>query len=194
MERIAKNLRRERTTATGLMPVVLLAAAWSSTKAPGLPGLVAGSFLIAAGEALRLWAAANLDEKRSRLTRTGPYGLLRHPLYLGSGLVGLGFCAASGLWWSWLVLSLVFAVFYIPSIILENRYLARKHGASFENYRKEVPALIPRFVRRPGERHDGFCWRSVAANKEHHYAAMILILLAGFWARSFLGGAQGVAG
>ena len=194
MQRLLKRLQRERTTATGLMPVVLLAAAWSSTKAPSLSGLVAGSLLIAAGEVVRLWAAGNLDEKRSRLTQTGPYGLLRHPLYLGSSLVGLGFCAASGLWWSWPVLSVVFAVFYIPSIILENRYLARKHGASFEAYRKEVPALIPRFVRRPGERQGGLCWRSVVANKEHLYAAMIVILLAAFWARSFLGGVQGVAG
>jgi len=31
------------------------------------------------------------------LTTTGPYGYVRHPLYVGNHLITLGFCLASGL-------------------------------------------------------------------------------------------------
>jgi protein-S-isoprenylcysteine O-methyltransferase Ste14 len=192
---LVKSLQRERTTATGLVPVVLLAAVWSlETRAPSLPGLAVGSFLAVIGEAARLWAGGNLDEKAKRLVQTGPYSLVRHPLYLGSALVGLGFCTASGLWWSYLLIGLVFAVFYIPSIILEERHLAGKHGAAFDAYRQAVPALTPRFRGRRGDRRGSFCWRNVVRNKEHHYAAMTAVLMGLFWARFFWGGAPGAAG
>ena len=41
------------------------------------------------GELLRLWAAGHL-EKSHEVTASGPYRYMRHPLYLGSSLIGIG--------------------------------------------------------------------------------------------------------
>src|SRR5262245_33076666 len=47
-----------------------------------------------AGELLRLWAAGHL-EKSKEVTQSGPYRYTRHPLYLGSTLIGIGMAVAA---------------------------------------------------------------------------------------------------
>lgn len=49
-----------------------------------------GMALLVGGLLLRSWAAGVI-EKQSVLAVTGPYALVRHPLYLGSFLIALGF-------------------------------------------------------------------------------------------------------
>ena len=41
------------------------------------------------GEALRVWAAGHVEKSRE-VTRSGPYRFTRHPLYLGSWVIGVG--------------------------------------------------------------------------------------------------------
>ena len=53
-----------------------------------------GASVAAVGEALRVWAAGHLDKGRE-VTHTGPYRFIRHPLYLGSTLIGVGMAIAS---------------------------------------------------------------------------------------------------
>jgi len=43
----------------------------------------------ACGELLRLWAAGHLEKSRE-VTTSGPYRFTRHPLYMGSTLIGIG--------------------------------------------------------------------------------------------------------
>ena len=54
----------------------------------------AGLALALPGEALRLWAAGHIEKGRE-ITRSGPYRFVRHPLYLGSTLLGVGFALAA---------------------------------------------------------------------------------------------------
>ena len=49
-----------------------------------------------AGECLRLWAAGHL-EKSKEVTRSGPYRHTRHPLYLGSSIIGIGIALGDAL-------------------------------------------------------------------------------------------------
>ena len=44
--------------------------------------LLIGGAIAVAGELLRIWAAGHLEKGRE-VTRSGPYRLTRHPLYLG---------------------------------------------------------------------------------------------------------------
>ena len=46
------------------------------------------------GELLRIWAAGHIEKGRE-VTSSGPYRFVRHPLYLGSILLGVGFAVAS---------------------------------------------------------------------------------------------------
>ncbi|HUT86260.1 MAG TPA: methyltransferase, partial [Elusimicrobiales bacterium] len=51
---------------------------------------IAGLVIISLGEAIRLWASGYL-KKDKELAVTGPYRIVRHPLYVGSFLIALGF-------------------------------------------------------------------------------------------------------
>lgn len=105
-------------------------------------------FLIGAGFALlgilvRLWASGHV-KKDKVLTTTGPYGYVRHPLYVGNHLITLGFCVASGLWWSFAAWAVIALFFYPGTIAHEDEVLRRLFGQSWERWRAVTHALIPR--------------------------------------------------
>lgn len=56
--------------------------------------IVIGAMVALPGEAIRLWAAGHIDKGRE-ITRSGPYRFVRHPLYLGSAIMGIGFAVAA---------------------------------------------------------------------------------------------------
>ncbi len=60
---------------------------WLAT--PTLRSLVIGGAIAILGESIRVWAAGHL-EKSKEVTSSGPYRYTRHPLYLGSSLIGIG--------------------------------------------------------------------------------------------------------
>jgi protein-S-isoprenylcysteine O-methyltransferase Ste14 len=80
------------------------------------------------------------------LVRTGPYGIVRHPIY--ASLLAILLCTLFLLTpWQWIPISL--AVFICGTEIRvhsEERLLASRFGEQFEAYRRGVPAYIP-FVR-----------------------------------------------
>ena len=78
---------------TGVLYVLGAAALFAAR--PELSLFVPGLMLVAAGQSLRLWATGYLL-KTDELTTAGPYAHLRHPLYLGSLLMGCGFALAAG--------------------------------------------------------------------------------------------------
>ncbi len=71
---------------------VAAAAFWLAR--PSGWSLVLGAALGLAGACLRGWAAGHL-EKGTEVTTSGPYRWMRHPLYAGSTLLGLGFAVAA---------------------------------------------------------------------------------------------------
>ena len=74
-----------------------------------------GALIVAAGEAVRFWACGHLV-RNERLTRTGPYRLVRHPLYLGSLLIGPGSALLTQVWWAWLAAcARLYGACYLPA-------------------------------------------------------------------------------
>ena len=184
-ETASSLLQRYRRFATGLLPVALVAYVWLSPRPPvTAAGCGVGTGLLLAGEGLRVWAAGHMGRKREELAVSGPYGHTRHPLYLGSLMAGLGFCAASGAWWSLLLIGALFPLFYFPAMIREERALAAHHGERYQEYRLRVPALWWRMAAfsQGGE----FSFRQAMRHKEHHYAVQLLAIMALFWLRLFV--------
>ena len=72
--------------------LVAVAALWLAR--PTWASLGWGASVAAVGEYLRIWAAGHL-RKGQEVTRSGPYRRLRHPLYVGSFVIGVGFAAAA---------------------------------------------------------------------------------------------------
>lgn len=102
-----------------------------------------GLGLAALGIAVRLWASGHV-KKNKVLATSGPYAYVRHPLYVGNHLITLGFCLASGLWWSFFIWAAL-ALFYYPQTIAhEDKELARMFPGEWEAWANETAALVPR--------------------------------------------------
>ena len=137
-----KNLRM-RFLPFYLVGLVLLI--WvRPTPAEFVVGLVA----VVVGAAVRTWGAGHLV-KTLRLTVTGPYSRVRHPLYVGTLLCGSGISLMLGGWWSLVVLTVFlpwfFFVYFPRKEQAESGRLEALYGEEFTLYRAQVPALLPRF-------------------------------------------------
>lgn len=96
--------------------------------------LAVGGFVALAGEAVRIWAAGHLEKGRE-VTTSGPYAFTRHPLYVGSSIIGIGLAFASA---SAIVAVLVvayLAVTLTAAIRTEEAHLTEKFGDAYPEYR-----------------------------------------------------------
>ena len=136
-----KNLRPR------FLPFYLVAGGLLLFVRPEAAAYLAGLAAVLAGVLLRTWGAGHLV-KSERLTVTGPYAWVRHPLYAGTLLVGVGIALMPGGWLSLAMLAVFLAWFllaYFPrKEHSEAARLEALHGRVFADYRAEVPALIPR--------------------------------------------------
>lgn len=71
----------------------------------------------------------------------GPYRLVRHPLYVGWITV---FWAAPTMTIAHLFFAVMTTAYILVAIRFEERDLVKEHGASYAEYRRNVPMLIPR--------------------------------------------------
>jgi protein-S-isoprenylcysteine O-methyltransferase Ste14 len=155
----AEALARRRVTLGFIFGVL---AFWLAQ--PTWVTLAAGGAIAAVGEAIRVWASGHLEKGRE-VTRSGPYRLTRHPLYLGSSIIGLGVAVASG---SLLVAALVvvyLATAIAAAILAEEAHLRDKFGGEYDAYaRREAPPM-PR----------KFSWARARVNREPHTIAGVLL-------------------
>jgi protein-S-isoprenylcysteine O-methyltransferase Ste14 len=139
---------RRRVTITAALALCAVIYQVVARKAPldainfANPWLVVAYAAILSGLLVRSWAAGNLV-KCVTLTQSGPYALVRHPLYSGSFLLVLGFAILSG---SWLSVALVvgpLVYIYSKTVSYEERLLTRQFGGSWHTYATKTPRLIP---------------------------------------------------
>ncbi len=103
--------------------------------------------LVALGMALRTWAQQHLHHRLGiplRLTRTGPYSLIRNPLYVGNTLICVGATFASELLWMVPVTLAWCLVLYSVVVRYEESVLRANYGGGYQSYAASVPRWIPR--------------------------------------------------
>ncbi len=84
------------------------------------------------------------------LNTTGIYSTVRHPLYLGNALMGLGVALSVRVWWLALIYVLLFWLYYERIMYAEEAYLESKFGDEFREWAARTPAFIPNLAgRRP---------------------------------------------
>jgi protein-S-isoprenylcysteine O-methyltransferase Ste14 len=127
--------------------------------------LAVGWILVVLGEGARVLSAGSLVKAKA-LTEWGIYGHARHPLYVGSALIGLGFGVMAGSWPFISVFCAGFPLLYGWTIAREERALARRYGALFEAYAGRVPRFLPRRFS-PRALLGPFTWRRAVVNREH---------------------------
>ena len=164
-------IARARVTAGFL---VAAAAFWLAR--PTWSSLAAGAPVAAAGALLRVWAAGHL-RKGEEVTCSGPYRRVRHPLYWGSLLIGLGFALAAAEPLAAGLVIAYLAVTLLAAARLEEATLRDAFGAEYDAY---VRGAARRSARR-------FSARRMAANGELRtlagFAAALALLGLKAWLR-----------
>jgi protein-S-isoprenylcysteine O-methyltransferase Ste14 len=109
-----------------------------------------GLFLFAVGLAFAAWARAHIgrnwgtpmtQKEDPELVTSGPYRLVRHPIYSGILLAGTG--TAVGLTWLWMVAVGLATFYFVYSATVEERYLARRFPDAYPAYKRSTKMLVP---------------------------------------------------
>jgi protein-S-isoprenylcysteine O-methyltransferase Ste14 len=171
--RDVKPTRRQESWANRSLTIALIvpAALLMTVRARWLPWLGArflpdtlivyllGLLLVMAGLAFAVWARVYLGRNWSgtvtvkenhELIRSGPYAIVRHPIYTGLLLAMLGTAIVMGEWRGLLSFCFLSAAFWFK-LRREERFMADSFPDTYPSYRAQVSALIPLLHRRdPG--------------------------------------------
>lgn len=111
-------------------------------------GELAGFVLLSAAAFGRLWCLIYIAGRKSQeLQTSGPYSIVRNPLYVFSflGAVGFGLAVENPL--LAILLAAAFAVYYPMIVRLEERRLVAVFGPAFGDYCSRTPRWLPDFSR-----------------------------------------------
>ena len=132
----------------GLWTLLFLIILFIAKKTSVTQILIALAFIIA-GQVWRCWAVGFIglyrgeNVKAQKLATTGPYALMRNPLYFGNFLIGLGWAIIAGIH-AIVIFILSFYVLYNLAIIPhEENFLRSKFGSEYENYCANVKRFYP---------------------------------------------------
>jgi protein-S-isoprenylcysteine O-methyltransferase Ste14 len=115
---------------------------------PGRAGL--GLLLFALGLGFAIWARVHIGRNwgtpmsrkdEPELVTSGPYHLVRHPIYSGILLAGLGTTVALN--WLWILAVALAGVYFVYSATVEERYLTEQFPNSYPEYRRSTKMLVP---------------------------------------------------
>lgn len=106
----------------------------------GLVLVVAGVALAVAGRRALLAAETNINpfKPTTSIVSSGPFGFTRNPLYLAMALMYLGLTLLANTWWCLPLLVPVLLLIHFGVVVREERYLERKFGDSYRDYRLRV--------------------------------------------------------
>src|SRR5262245_27097169 len=113
-----------------------------------------GCFLIAlVGIALRLYTTGTAPrgtsgrntrtQKASALNTTGPYSIVRHPLYVANFLIAVGLSLFPRAWYLPIIVSLATVLYYERIAAREEEFLEARFGPDFRRWAERVPAAVP---------------------------------------------------
>ncbi|MEZ5416072.1 MAG: isoprenylcysteine carboxylmethyltransferase family protein [Vicinamibacterales bacterium] len=173
---LVRVLARYRVALGGLMA---LCTAWLAR--PTALSLALGAGVAVLGEAIRLWAAGHVEKSRE-VTSSGPYRYTRHPLYLGSTIIGLGLAVAAAHPWLGIGIVSYLAATLTAAMRAEEAHLRDKFGDAYDRYASRRAPLSSR----------AFSWERAWRNREHHAVAglaagLILLALKVWYSQGFVG-------
>lgn len=161
---VKETVRREPLMSRMLhLGPMVLAALVLASPGYGVPGLAArvvpwapwlfwlGAAVAGAGLAFAVWARRTIGRNWSaivtlkqdhELVTSGPYALVRHPIYTGLLLAFLGWAVAVDRWRGVMALAIVFLAL-LRKYRIEERWMQERFGVAYDAYRARVKALVP---------------------------------------------------
>jgi protein-S-isoprenylcysteine O-methyltransferase Ste14 len=163
--RDVKPARRRESNANRFLTIALIIPAAVLLAAPGtrlhwlgtrfLPDTMIaywlGLLMVIAGLAFAVWARMHLGRNWSgtvtvkenhELIRSGPYGIVRHPIYTGLLFAILGTAIIVGEWRGLLAFCFL-TITFLLKLRREERFMDESFPDTYPSYRMQVPALIP---------------------------------------------------
>jgi protein-S-isoprenylcysteine O-methyltransferase Ste14 len=87
------------------------------------------------------WGTPMTQKVDPELVTSGPYHLVRHPIY--SGILAAGVGTTLALSWPWLTVVVLAGVYFIYSATVEERYLTEQFPDSYPAYKHATKMLVP---------------------------------------------------
>ncbi len=145
---------RELSIRAVIVVIVILLARLGVFRAHGLNKDLwlagAGLVLFALGLGFAIWARVHIgrnwgtpmtQKNDPELVTSGPYHLVRHPIYSGILVAGIG--TAVALSWLWLVAVVLAGVYFLYSATVEERYMTEQFPDSYPAYKSSTKMLVP---------------------------------------------------
>jgi protein-S-isoprenylcysteine O-methyltransferase Ste14 len=142
---------RVRAVLIVLVIVVVRAGAFRSDTLNSDPWRAGfGLLLFALGLGFAIWARLHIgrnwgtpmsQKDEPELVTSGPYRLVRHPIYSGILLAGVG--TALALNWAWLIAPALAGIYFVYSATVEERYLTQQFPDAYPAYRRSSKMLVP---------------------------------------------------
>ncbi len=89
----------------------------------------------------RNWGSPMTQKEEPELVTSGPYHYVRHPIYSGILVAGVG--TAVALSWLWLILVVLTGVYFVYSATVEERYMTEQFPDAYPAYRSSTKMLFP---------------------------------------------------
>ena len=109
-----------------------------------------GLFLFALGLGFAIWARVHIgrnwgtpmtQKEEPELVTSGPYNLVRHPIY--SGVLSAGVGTAVALSWLGLIPVVLAGVYFVYSATVEERYMTEQFPDTYPAYKRSTKMLLP---------------------------------------------------
>ena len=121
-----------------------------------------GSVALLVSLSIRIWGTAYIGRRipkwimphkwdQKELVKSGPYSIVRNPLYIANIIAMLGICVVFELLWFLPVTFLYLFALYSIVTRYEEEKLSRRFGQAYLTYKKRVPRWIPKPDRWNGE-------------------------------------------
>ena len=132
----------------GILVIIILLSDshWQLHKIVDTLIFAAGCLLASIGAMGRLWCSLYISGyKNNTLITTGPYSIMRNPLYFFSLIGALGVALATETLLIPLIILVVFVASYPAVIRGEEKRLLSIHGEKFRQYCQRTPGVFPKF-------------------------------------------------
>lgn len=151
-----------------------------------------GISIVLLGVGIRVWSTKHIGrriptmkKKGKELVRTGPYAIVRNPLYIGNILIATGLSILSELIWLVPFFILYFFILNHFVVLYEEKKLLSRWGDEYQTYLSEVPRWMPKVKEWHGAKTNSFTWiRAVRA--EVPSLSVILFVVAIFVFKDFI--------
>ena len=119
----------------------IISDAWRSALGLTLFGLGLGFATRARLHIGRNWGTPMSEKDEPELVTSGPYRIVRHPIYTGIVVAAVG--TAVALSWLWLAVVVLMAGYFVYAAVVEERYLTAQFPDAFPAYWRSTWMLVP---------------------------------------------------